>query len=480
MGTIFAETLLSGDGPKYRRLVTGVQQAIETGELPVGEKLPPVRDLAWKIGITPGTVARAYSILSDEGWVKTEVGRGTFVIGKPEVQTPARHPQQSSSQRPASQKATFQELALHKEPENDFLFAPRLPDVGQVQVIREAISAAAQLPDAMLLRYPFFEAQRHLRKTIHMDLPEDMRISADPDDVVVTNGGQNGIMLSMQTLLAEGSRVVMVEEHSYPGLRRAVELLGAEVVAVPMDAEGVDPKALDRIARDTDARLLFTMPEAHNPTCTVTSGARRHLVAEIARRRGFHVVQDDCYRLGAPVGPNYRSLLPEQGWFITSFSKTISPALRAGYVVAPNNWAGKLRRVVDVNYFGISAPAFETLYQVLTHPGLPKILTRMQEKNREYIEVALNVLGRFDLGWSHDVPFFWLRLPDGWRVSNFSQLAEAKGIRVRPGDDFSLRDGPAVHAVRISVNGQMPLDRFRAVLEEIARMLDHPPESLSA
>lgn len=475
MGTIFSDRLLTGDGPKYRRLVTGLQLAIGKGELPKDEKLPPVRELAWQLGITPGTVARAYSILSDEGWVQTEVGRGTFVIGAP---APAAVP--VTAPAVMYQKSTVQELALHKEPENDFLFAPRLPNVGQVKIIREAMMAAATLPDQMLLRYPFFTSQQHLRDALHKQLPEDMRMSADRDDVVVTNGGQNGIMLSMQTLLAEGTRLVIVEEHSYPGLRRAVELLGAEVVAAPMDAQGVIPEALDRIARDTDARLLFTMPEAHNPTCIVTSEERRHQVAEVARRRGIHVVQDDCYRLGAPIGPSYRSLLPEQGWFISSFSKTVSPALRAGYVVAPDTWAGKLRRVLDVNYFGVSAPAYETLYQVLSHPELPQILTRMQEKNREYIEVALNVLGRFDLAWSHDVPFFWLKLPEGWRVSTFCQFAEAKGIRVRPGDDFALRDGPAVHAVRISVNGQMPLDRFRMVLEQIAHMLDHPPESLSA
>ncbi|WP_424943216.1 PLP-dependent aminotransferase family protein [Aliiroseovarius crassostreae] len=475
MGTIFSDTLLAGDGPKYQRLVSGLQRAIEEGDLNKGEKLPPVRELAWQLGITPGTAARAYSILSDEGWVQTEVGRGTYVRGRPVPVADV-----PSATQPIYQQPTYQELALHKEPENDFLFAPRLPDVGQVKVIREAMMAAAALPDQMLLRYPFFTSQQHLREAVHRQLPEDMRMSADRDDVVVTNGGQNGIMLSMQTLLAEGSRRVIVEQQSYPGLRRAVELLGAEVVAAPMDAHGVIPDALDRIARDTDARLFFTMPEAHNPTCTVTSEERRHQVAEIARRRGFHVVQDDCYRLGAPIGPSYRSLLPEQGWFISSFSKTVSPALRAGYVVTPDNWAGKMRRVLDVNYFGVSAPAYETLYHVLTHPDLTQILTRMQDKNREYIEVALNVLGRFDLGWSHDVPFLWLKLPDGWRVSTFSQLAEAKGIRVRPGDDFALRDGPAVHAVRISVNGQMPLDRFRMVLGQIAHMLDHPPESLSA
>ncbi|MCK0143565.1 PLP-dependent aminotransferase family protein [Aliiroseovarius sp. F20344] len=472
MGTIFSEELLSGQGPKYRRLVDGLVDAIKTGALPEGEKLPPVRDLAWELKITPGTVARAYSILGDEGWVLAEVGRGTYVQPLKQRRSPKASLGSGYLKRQAH--------ALHSEPETDFLFAPRLPDVGQVNIIKEAIHAATDLPDTLLLRYPFHGSQAYLREALLDHIPESERGGLSADDIVVTNGGQNAIMLSMQTLLAEGPRVVMVEEHSYPGLRRAVELLGAKVVAVPMDERGIDPQALEHVARSSQASLLFTMPEAHNPTCRVTDEARRHEVADVARKLGFHVVQDDCYRLGPARAPSYRSLLPEQSWFISSFSKTISPALRAGYAVTPSNWAGKLRRVVDVNYFGISSPTAEILYQVLTHPDLERSMSDMRRRNREYIEIAVNMLGRYELGWSHDVPFFWLKLPLGWRVSNFCQKAENKGIRVRPGDDFALRDGPSPQAVRISVNGQMPLDRFRSVLSELVELLDNPTDTLSA
>ncbi|SMR72053.1 transcriptional regulator, GntR family [Aliiroseovarius halocynthiae] len=471
MGTIFSEELMEGRGPKYQRLADGLMAAIRSGTLPEGEKLPPVRELAWELKITPGTVARAYSILGNGGWVSAEVGRGTFV--RPQNACPNSRP----SSRTGNVK--HQAHALHSEPETDFLFAPRLPDVGQVDIIRDALRATAELPESLLLRYPFYGSQSYLREALLAHIPEQERGGITADDIVVTNGGQNAIMLSMQTLLAEGTRVVMVEEHSYPGLRRAVELLGAKVVAVPMDEQGVDPQALAHVARSSGASLLFTMPEAHNPTCRVTDTARRHEVVDVARTLGFHVVQDDCYRLGPARGPSYRALLPEQSWFISSFSKTISPALRAGYVVTPSGWAGKLRRVVDVNYFGVSSPTAEVLYQVLSHPDLERSMMEMRQRNREYIQVAVNTLGRFELGWSHDVPFFWLKLPYGWRVSNFCQKAENKGIRVRPGDDFALRDGPSPQAVRISVNGQMPLDRFRSVLAELVELLDNPTDTLS-
>ncbi|WP_424940033.1 PLP-dependent aminotransferase family protein [Aliiroseovarius sp. S253] len=471
MGTIFSTDLMSGQGPKYRRLVDGLVAAIKSGDLPEGEKLPPVRELAWELKITPGTVARAYSILGEEGWVSAEVGRGTYV--RPLRDRPKQRARSSDGY------LKHQAHALHNEPETDFLFAPRLPDVGQVDIIRDAIRAAADLPDTLLLRYPFHGSQAYLREALLAHIPKHEQGGISADDIVVTNGGQNAIMLSMQTLLAEGTRVVMVEEHSYPGLRRAVELLGAKVVGVPMDEQGIDPQALAHVARSSGASLLFTMPEAHNPTCRVTDTARRHEVVDVARTHGFHIVQDDCYRLGPALGPSYRSLLPEQSWFISSFSKTISPSLRAGYVVTPSGWASKMRRVVDVNYFGVSSPTAEILFQMLSHPDLEQSMTEMRRRNREYIEIAVNMLGRYELGWSHDVPFFWLKLPHGWRVSSFCQKAENKGIRIRPGDDFALRDGPSPQAVRISVNGQMPPERFREVLAELVDLLDNPTDTLS-
>jgi DNA-binding transcriptional MocR family regulator len=118
----------------------------------------------------------------------------------------------------------------------------------------------------------------------------------------------------------------------------------------------------------------------------------------------------------------------------------------------------------------------ETARHVLSHPDAPALVEAMRAHTRAYLSIALNVLGRFDLGWAPDVPFFWLRLPTGWREGRFVQALEAEGIRVRPGDDFGARDARAVHAVRISVNGQMSPERFRQVLERIAVMLDNPPD----
>lgn len=470
MNTILRDAMEAGPGPKYRRLVEGITRAIETGALAPGDRLPPVRDLAWQLAVTPGTVARAFAVLAEAGRVQGEVGRGTFVA---EATAPLHRP---APAMPRARPQNLEELYREMPREGDVLFAPRLPDLGQIALVREGLRQVAEADAAMLLNYPGARLQEDVRAHVLRWLPEDMQAEVTPEQIVMTNGGQSAIMVTLQALLFDAPPVVLAEELTYPGLYRAAELLGARVVPVPMDGEGLVPEALDEIAAREEARVLFTMPEAQNPTSIVTSNARRAAIAAIARRRGIHLVQDDCYRMGHPTGPSYRNLVPEFGWYISSLSKAITPSLRIGYAVAPEAMAGRLRRVVDANYYGLSAPMAHVAAHVMAHPDTPGLVVAMRDHMRAHVEVAVNVLGRFDISFGVDRPFIWLKLPNRWREARFVQALEAEGIRVRAGEEFAPRDAPPVHAVRISINGQMPLDRFRTVLGRIAWHLDNPPD----
>ena len=103
---------------------------------------------------------------------------------------------------------------------------------------------------------------------------------------------------------------------------------------MPMDGQGLIPDDLERLARKHDAQLLCTSPEMHNPTGLFTPLSRRREIAEVARRTGLHILEDDCYRVGRAHEQAYRALLPEQAWYVSSISKTITPALRIGFAVA--------------------------------------------------------------------------------------------------------------------------------------------------
>ena len=276
MDTILRDRLDGGDGPKYRRIVEGIEAAIGAGALTPGDKLPPVRDLAWTLGVTPGTVARAFTILGETGWVISEVGRGTFVAeaaGAP-ASSPAPIPTPAPVPHIRVAPETNAPLYVEMPESDDVLFAPRLADVGQIAIVREGLRRAAEAPVEQMLAYPTFDSHRVLRDAVLDWLPDDMRAAVDPTQVMLTNGGQNANLLVLQALLYDAPPVVMTEALTYTGALRAADLLGARVVPVEMDADGARPDALDAAAEATGARVFFTMPEAQNPTARATSPAR--------------------------------------------------------------------------------------------------------------------------------------------------------------------------------------------------------------
>ncbi|MCH2165524.1 MAG: PLP-dependent aminotransferase family protein [Marinovum sp.] len=468
MNTIWRPSLSDFPGPKYKALASALRDGVQNGALPAGSRLPPVRDLAFQLSITPGTVARAYTILTDQGVFEATVGRGTFVAEKSAPGSPDISPIEVDATPHGSGGITS----------DTNLFSPALPNVGQAELIRLLMKEVAEDPPSGLMHYPnrtMFQPARQAVVTWLQGTPLGV---LDESDVVLSHGGQNGISLVLQTILTGQKPIVLVEELSYPGFRRAAELLRAEVVPVPLDKDGIVPEKLDTIARATGAQVLCTSPEVHNPTGVFTPATRREAIVAVARARGFQVIEDDCYRMGVARAPTYRMLAPERGWYISSISKTLTPALRIGFAIAPHRNGAGLRRAAEHGFFGLATPLADLTAKLLSHPDVIPLSQAVTKKMSRYVQSCVNHLGAYELIWHKDAPFLWLVLPQGWRASNFCQAAAEKGIRVRPAEDFACRDARAPHAVRLAVNAQVPLERFDDAMAWLRRLLDNPPERI--
>lgn len=463
MGTIPSVDLSAGPGPKYQRLADAIRGAINEGSLSTGARLPTVREMAYQLGITPGTVARAYRQLTDAGDVQAEVGRGTFVAEPKSVGT----------------AISTAESDLQRAQGPVELFSPSIAEVGQADLLRRLMRDLGNAPDSALLNYPSRGAYAPLRAAAVQWLRDAQLGPLEPEDVVLTHGGQNAISLVMQAVISGPDPVVLVEELSYPGFCRAAQGLRARVVAVPMDAQGVRPDALDRIARAHDAQVFCTVPEVHNPTLLYTSPQRRRELARVAEARGLEILEDECYNLDGPRTETYRAMCPERGWYISSFSKSLTPALRVGYAVAPRGRGGDLRRAAEQGFFGLAWPIAEMARQLFLNPETRVLTGRVRRRMAEYVQVAVNVLGRFELSWHPDVSFLWLRLPEGWRAASFCRAAESEGVRVRSAEDFVLRDGNPPHAIRIAINAHVTLELFEEAMLKLRALLDDPPRQLS-
>ncbi len=458
MDTIWPPDLVNTPGPKYSVLVQSMRAAIRSGHLPKGHKMPPVRELAWELGITPGTVARAYKIATEEGLVETAVGRGTFVADHHGPHVPELAEPLVNAPRPGLL---------------DFR-AARVPELGQSAAIRDAMARLAGQERAYF-DYPNSQTDRAAREEVVRWIGPDRAGRLEADDIVLGLGAQNTVMMVLQTCLQGPSPVILTEALAYPGVRHAARLLRAQLIGVEMDGEGMRPDRLEEALRVHGGQVLLISPHSHSPTTARMGLERRQRIADIARRYQLQVIEDDCHCINRPELPAFRAICPERAWFVASLTKTVSPALRFGYAACPREHAATARQVAQSSFYGMPQPILDICTDLMASGEAERLRARVEAVTSERIRLAVNVLGQWDITWRADVPFLWLKLPQGWRGSTFAMACESEGIRIKPADEFALPDGAAPHAVRITVNAIHDSDTLEAALGRMSALLARPP-----
>lgn len=453
-------------GPKYLALTHALRDAIRQGGLPQGAKLPPVRDLAWAIGLTPGTVARAYTIATAEGLLEAVVGRGTFVA--------AQRPQLGPSQ------------SLHVERNLDArgdvvdMRSPQLPEVGQNAALADAMRRVADGIGRDWLEYPSLRRDEPLRHAL-VDWLSDRQLGPiGAEDIVLAHGGQNAINIVLHCCLRGDRPGVFMEELAYPGFRHAARLHRADVVPVALDEQGMRADALDAACRRHAARIVCLTPEAQNPTTARMSADRRAKIVAVARAHDLQIIEDDCYVVpptDVPV-PALRALAPERTWYLASFSKSLSAGLRMGMIVAPEGMGNAGRLAAQHAFFGMARPMTDILADLLASGQAATLRDRVNDAYAERLEIVVRELGGHGLVWQPGLSFQWLPMPMGWRASTFAREAEGAGVLVRSADEYALPQGHAPNAVRMALAGGIPVDRFESAVRKLASLLQSPPGDL--
>lgn len=454
-------------GPKYLSLVRALREGVRRNDLQPGTKLPTVRDLAWKLGVTPGTVARAYQIATQEGLLEAAVGRGTFVS----TQTRRLGPTEPLYRQPLT------------DPDDDDgvvdLRSPQLPDVGQTEALKQAMRESAEELGRQYLEYPGLRRDLFCREAvIEWFSVCTMYPTITPDDLVLTHGGQNGINIVLQCCLRGDRPVVLCEELAYPGFRHAARLNRADVVPVALDDEGMVPAALDAACRRYGGQVVCVTPDAQNPTTARMGAERRRALIEVARRHDLQVIEDDCYTAPASGLDSLRALAPERVWHVTSLSKTISAGMRFGIVVAPEGMGEAGRLAAQHSYFGLSRPVTDIITRLFRSGDAMRLRHAAQDVMAHRLQMVVQAFGDQDLGWQPGLSFVWLRLPSGWRASTFARIAEGEGVLLRSADEYVLHDGHAPNAVRIALAGGVPEERFQRAIQRLVRLLENPPLDL--
>jgi DNA-binding transcriptional MocR family regulator len=297
----------------------------------------------------------------------------------------------------------------------------------------------------------------------------------DAGDVALTNGGQNALLSIFLCCLRGDRPVVLVEEPSYAGFRYAARLARAEVVGLELDDQGVTPDALRAACLRHPAQVLCLTPDAQNPTTGRMSLERRAALVQIARDHDLQVIEDASYgTVGADV-PSMRTLAPERVWHTGGLSKSISAALRFGWIVCPRGMGEAGRLTAQHSYFALSRLLMEVVLDLMTSGAAARMRADVAVEMEDRVQMLVGRLGRFGLRWQPGLPITWLPMPSGWRASRFARAAEGEGVLVRAADEYALVHGRAPNAVRVAIAGNMPRDRLDTALMTLVRLLDNPP-----
>jgi GntR family transcriptional regulator / MocR family aminotransferase len=374
-------------GEIYRQL----RRAILDGRLPPGARLPPTRELARRLSVSRTPVRAAYDRLTGEGFVTARTGAGTFVseaiAGPPGQPRPA-----GGALRP---RPLWKAIAVPRVVEErlaEFDFRPGIPDAGLFPYQTWRRLLAQQLRPAAVAGGVYGDpaGQPDLRRAIARHVGVSRGVQTVAGQVVVTNGTQQAVDLVARVLLEPGDRVA-VETPGYRPLRRLLASLGAEVVPVPVDAEGLVVEAIP-----PGVRLVTVTPSHQFPLGMAMSLPRRMALLAWAERHGAAIVEDDYdseFRYGGrPIEPV--QTLDQHGrvLYVGSFSKTMLATLRLGFVVVPEPLVEAVRAAKFVADWHTSLPTQAALAGFIDHGYLARHIRRMRRVYQERHQLIVGVL----------------------------------------------------------------------------------------
>lgn len=383
---------LSGRGDLTARIYRQLRDAVLDGRLHPGERLPPTRELAQRLDVSRNTVAAAYERLTAEGFLISRVGAGTFVQAGPLGQSRPRAAPAGTGVRPRAQWRATPSFAQSTTPQAAYDFSVGVPDPGLFPLETWRRLVAHVLRPSVLRATTYGDSAGHagLRAAIARYVGTSRSVVAGADDVLITQGAQQALDLIGRILIEPGDRVA-VEEPGYPPARQLFRSMGARVTGVPVDAEGLDVSAIPG-----GTRLVYTTPSHQFPLGTSMSLTRRAALLDWAEQDDAVVIEDDYdseFRFSdRPLEPLQSLDRNGRVIYVGSFSKTLLPMLRLGFLVAPASLRPALRWAKQLTDWHGDLVTQSTLARFIDEGLLARHVrkaTREYAGRREQIETLL-------------------------------------------------------------------------------------------
>lgn len=470
----------------YLKIAESMAGLIRAGTLTRGERIPSVRMLARQHGVSHATVVQAYRTLEDSRLIEARPRSGYFVAARP-----ARIAEPDTSKPPAkSMPVGISEIAasvmsLASAPGyTSFGAACPSADLFVEERVRRAVSRAAQRHRATLCQYPLGPGDETLRKAISRHALR-MGCHLDAREIIVTNSCLEAITLCLRAVTKPGD-VVALESPTYFGFLEILEHLGLRALEIPTNPRtGLSLDAL-QLALDTQpVKAVLAVPTLSNPVGASLPLAERKRLAQMLAEHDVPLIEDVLYNDLAEEDDKRRAVKSFDAvgnvMICGSFSKTIAPGLRLGWVEA-GRWGAKLRRMKAATSGSHAVVLERAMADLLTQPGIEAGYRQLRSTIAARVDEARGLIAQsFPKGTRVTDPaggfILWVELPSTIDSLALFHACLAEHICIAPGVMFSATDRFR-HCIRLGVGGRwgdverVALQRVGALAKSIARTAD--------
>ncbi len=448
-------THLTNTAPKYLAIALAIEDDVREGRLTPGDRLPPQRELADRLGVTVGTVTRGYAEAEKRGLVRGEVGRGTFV---------------------ASDVASRDFLFIHEDTDADFvdlsLVYPLYSDDPDLRTALRRMSARTSLE--RLLQYQFGKGMVKHREA-GTRWVERAGLKPSIEDILICSGEQHALTVLLMALFKPGDKL-LVEELTYPGIKQLAALLQIRLEPVAMDDYGILPEILEVACTRDGVKGLYTIPSVQNPTTVTIPESRRHEIAAVCRKHDVWILEDDCYlmTLENPPLPLF-AYAPEITFFISTLSKTLAAGLRTAFLIAPKEYVKRLESAITHTIW-MASPILAELATMWIEDGTAEmVMKKKQAEARVRNGIAESCLTGMKYRAKATGYFIWLELPEPWTASALEREALTRKIGLVTAEQFLVGNAPVPRATRLSLTGPRTREALSRGLTAIADILSGSP-----
>ena len=456
------------------QISTILAEKIRSEFLQEGSQLPSIRSFSKENQVSPVTVSKAYALLERNGYIEVIHGKGAFVRNKEQRST-------NESRSDYNWQLTIPDYIqrsqsmLNKRMEYAMKFSSATIHPGllpSVYLVNEIV-AILQADPQIVARYGTVQGDEDARKAIRDYVKTYSNIATTPQEIIVTNGVQQGIDLVAKTFIGPGD-IVITEAPTYTAAIDVFRNRGAHIIPIPVDEEGMQTALLATLCLSKQPKLIYTNPTFHNPTGTVLSEARRRELLDLAQQYGFLIVEDDSwneiYFDDNPPPPPLKALdTSGHVIYLKGFSKTLAPSCRIGAILSKGTVHQRLLSAKSSADSGNPLLTQKALIPFLRsdrmHAHLEKLRIAL-EIRRDQTIALLNKHAPKGVTWIEPKGGLniWVSLPSNGNTDELLWKAQQDQITFLP-SSACYPGEPQYHHLRISYSYPEPHDLTQGIIK---------------